>query len=124
VLHVAYLWLPVGYALTALAAFGAVIPATAALHALTVGAIANMILAVTTRVALGHTGRPLRASRTVVVAYVLLNLAAVSRVLGPLVPEEYLVLIDVAGMAWIAAFLLFIVAYWPILTGPRVDAAQ
>jgi len=124
VLHVAYLWLPVGYALTALASFGVVVPAGAALHALTIGAIANMILAVTTRVALGHTGRPLRASRTVVVAYVLLNLAAVSRVLGPLLPEEYLLLVDVAGMAWIAAFLLFAVAYWPILTGPRADAAR
>lgn len=122
VLHVAYLWLPLGYALTALAAFGAVIPPTAALHALTVGAIANMILAVTTRVALGHSGRPLQASALVVAAYVLLNVAALVRVLGPLASNRYLVLIDVAGIAWMGAFLLFVLVYWKILTGPRADA--
>ena len=122
VLHVAYLWLPLGYALTALAAFGFGLPASAALHALTVGAIANMILAVSTRVALGHTGRPLTASRLVVAAYVLLNLAAFARVLGPLLPDRYLGLIDLAGLGWVAAFLLFAIAYWPILTGPRADA--
>lgn len=122
VLHVAYLWLPVGYALTALAAFGAVIPATAALHALTVGAIANMILAVTTRVALGHTGRPLHAPALVGVAYVLLNVAAIVRVLGPLASNRYLVLIDIAGFAWMGAFLLFVLVYWKMLTGPRADA--
>jgi len=121
VLHVAYLWLPVGYALTALAAFGVAIPATAALHALTVGAIANMILAVTTRVALGHTGRPLHASTLVVLAYVLLNISAIVRVLGPLVPARYLALIDVAGFAWMGAFLLFVLVYGKILTGPRAD---
>ncbi len=69
VLHVAYLWLPVGYALTALAAFGLVFPATAALHALTMGAIGNMILAVTSRVALAHTGRSLHAPRLIVISY-------------------------------------------------------
>jgi uncharacterized protein involved in response to NO len=121
VLHVAYLWLPVGYAITALAAFGVVFPATAALHALTMGAIGNMILAVTSRFALAHTGRPLHAPRLIVISYVILNAAVVARILGPLNADLYLGLIDVSGLGWIVTFALFIGVYWPVLTRPRVD---
>ncbi len=121
VLHVAYLWLPVGYALTALAAFGLVFPATAALHALTMGAIGNMILAVTSRVALAHTGRSLHAPRLIVISYAILNAAVVARVLSPLHPALYVRMIDLSALGWIVTFALFTGVYWPILTRPRVD---
>jgi len=121
VLHAAYLWLPVGYALTALAAFGLVFPVTSALHALTMGAIGNMILAVTSRVALAHTGRALRAPRLIVVSYVVLNVAVVARVLSPLMPELSVGMIDLSATGWIVAFALFVGVYWPVLTGPRAD---
>ena len=121
VLHVAYLWLPVGYALTALAAFGLVFPATAALHALTMGAIGNMILAVTSRVALAHTGRSLHAPRLIVISYAILNAAVVARVLSPLNPGLYIEIIDLSALGWIVTFAIFTAVYWPVLTRPRVD---
>jgi uncharacterized protein involved in response to NO len=121
VLHVAYLWLPVGYALTALAAFGLVFPATAALHALTMGAIGNMILAVTSRVALAHTGRSLHAPRLIVLAYAILNAAVIARVLSPLNSGLYVAMIDLSALGWIVTFIIFTRVYWPILTRPRVD---
>jgi len=121
VLHVAYLWLPVGYALTALAAFGVIFPTTAALHALTMGAIGNMILAVTSRVALAHTGRPLHAPRLIVIAYSILNIAVILRVLGPLNPGLYLKMIDLSALGWIMTFALFTWVYWPVLTRPRIE---
>ena len=121
VLHVAYLWLPVGYALTALAAFNVVFPTTAALHALTMGAIGNMILAVTSRVALAHTGRSLHAPRLIVIAYAILNFAVIVRVLGPLSSDLYLEMIDVSALGWIVTFALFTGVYWRVLTRPRVD---
>lgn len=121
VLHAAYLWLPVGYALMALAAFGFVFPVTSALHALTMGAIANMILAVTSRVALAHTGRALHAPRLIVVSYILLNAAVIARVLSPLMPGLSVGIIDLSATGWIVAFALFVGVYWPVLTGPRVD---
>ncbi len=121
ILHVAYLWLPVGYALTALAAFGFPIPASAALHALTMGAIGNMILAVTSRVALAHTGRSLHAPRLVVLAYVVLNVAVIVRVAGALSPNLYLQMIGLSAAGWIVAFALFTWVYWPVLTQARVD---
>jgi uncharacterized protein involved in response to NO len=121
VLHVAYLWLPLGYALTAMAAFGLVFPSTAALHALTMGGIGNMILAVTSRVALAHTGRALHAPRLIVFAYVILSAAVIVRVLGPLIPGLYIEMIDLSAAGWIVTFAVFAAVYWPVLTRARID---
>jgi uncharacterized protein involved in response to NO len=82
VLHVAYAWLPIGYVLMGCAVFGWIFAPSTALHALTMGAIGGMILAMTTRVPLGHTGRPLTASRLTVLSYLALTLAVLLRVLG------------------------------------------
>lgn len=119
VLHVAYAWLPLGYALTGLAALGVAVTPGAALHALTMGAIGVMILAVTSRVALAHTGRALHASRLTVLSYVILNVAVVVRVFGPLLPIDYQVIIDSAALGWLISFGLFVWVYGPVLTGPR-----
>ena len=56
------------------------VPQSAAIHALTAGAIGTMILAVMTRVMRGHTGRVLSADRATVVIYILVNIAALARV--------------------------------------------
>jgi uncharacterized protein involved in response to NO len=120
ILHVAYLWLPIGYLLTACAVFGWGVPATAALHALTVGAIGLMVMAVSTRVALAHTGRELHAARLTVLAYWVLMLAVVLRVLSPF-SEHYMLLLNASVCAWVGAFVLFFLVYYPVLTRPRVD---
>lgn len=119
VLHAAYLWLPVGYTLLGCAVFGWLFTPTAALHALTMGAIGSMVLAVTTRVALGHTGRPLQAARLTVLAYWLLMIAVVVRVLGPLSGKAYMLTVDVSATAWILSFAIFTWVYWPILSRPK-----
>ncbi len=119
VLHVAYMWLPVGYLLTAMSEYGLWFSPTIALHALTMGVIGLMILAVTPRVALGHTGRPLHVSRAVVVAYALLTVAVLVRLSGAFLPN-YLMTIDLSATAWIAAFAIFVWVYWPVLIKPSV----
>ena len=84
--------------------FGWLFTPTTALHALTMGAIGTMVMAVTTRVALGHTGRPLQAARATVAAYWLLMIAVLIRVLGPLPGIGYLLMIDLSAAGWIASF--------------------
>jgi uncharacterized protein involved in response to NO len=119
VLHVGYAWLVVGLGLKALGALD-LVPATAAVHALTAGAIGTMVMAVMTRASLGHTGRVLQASRGTVVAYLLLTAGAVLRVAGPLVGgglERELV--GVSGLVWAAGWLAFVACYAPILLRPR-----
>jgi uncharacterized protein involved in response to NO len=132
-LHLGYAWAVLGLLLKGLAAFsvaefsrqafaGVTIPATAALHALTVGAIGTMTLAVMSRAALGHTGRPLVAPAPVVWAYGLITLAALVRVFTPIfLPALYLEAIVGSGALWVAAFALYLAAYTPILIRPRAD---
>lgn len=120
ILHLAYAWFPIGYALVGLSVFSGY-PATAALHALTIGVIVGMIIAMTTRVSLGHTGRPLRAARMTVVIYVLWMATVLVRLIGPLIGEMYIRTVELAATLWMIAFILFAVIYWPILTKPRID---
>lgn len=122
VLHLAYLWLPVGLALHALDQLAGVSFAVYWMHALGAGAMGGMILAVMTRAALGHTGRALVVSRFIVAAYVLHTVSVVLRVFGPtLLPLPYALVVTVAGVAWVLAWLLFVIVYAPILLLPRVD---
>ena len=121
VLHVAYAWLPIGYALTGCAIFGWGIAPTSAMHALSMGAIGSMILAVTTRVSLGHTGRKLHAARLTVAAYCILTIAVAFRVASSFAGDAYLEMVDIAALGWMAAFGLFSWVYWPILTGPSAE---
>jgi len=122
VLHLAYLWLPLGLALEALALLGRCAFAAYYLHALTIGAIAMMISAVMTRAALGHTGRPLVVSRPTACGYGLLAAAALVRVFGPAaIALPYPEVILIAGSLWTAAFAIFLIVYTPILLAPRAD---
>lgn len=124
ILHVAYAWLPVGFGLLAISILSDAIPLSSAIHAFGVGAIGTMILAVTTRVALGHTGRPLRAPTLAVLAYVALTLAAIARIAAPETGSHYLIAVEIAAFAWIMAWSLFLLAYTPMLLRPRADAGQ
>jgi len=121
ILHLSYVWLPIGFALLALAQFGRVIESLG-LHALAVGLIGGLIIGMITRTARGHTGRPLQASRAEVLAYGLVMLAAALRVLLPLVaPQTTLLALSGAALAWSAGFLIYLWVYTPWLLRTRVD---
>ena len=124
ILHVAYAWLPVGFALLSVSVLSHIVPLTSVLHAFGVGAIGVMILAVTTRVALGHTGRPLRASRLTAIAYIVLNVAAVARVAAPAMGSHYLTAVEVAALGWLVTWSLFLLAYSSALFRPRVSSGK
>ena len=122
VLHVGYAWLPVSFALIALADLGHVLPRTAAFHGLTAGAVGVLMLGVMSRAGLGHTGRPIKAAPATVIAYGLINGAAIVRVVALAVPRlDPLAMLLVSGVLWIGAFACFVYIYAPILTRPRVD---
>jgi uncharacterized protein involved in response to NO len=121
-LHVGHAWVALGFAAIALGDLGAPIPPAVALHALTAGAAGAMILAVMTRVALGHTGRALVAPPAARLAYVLVNAGALVRVLGPLLdPRHTSAAWLLAGGLWAAAFAAFLAGYAGMLCRPRAD---
>jgi uncharacterized protein involved in response to NO len=122
VLHLAYLWLPVGLALKAASLAGDFGWAAHWMHSLGAGAAGMMIMAVMTRASLGHTGRPLQAHTIVAVAYGLLAVAVIVRVFGPnLLAMNYASAVLVSAALWIAAFVAYLAIYGPILVRPRAD---
>jgi uncharacterized protein involved in response to NO len=117
VLHVGYGWLALGTLLLGLATLDDALPPSAAIHALTAGAIGTMILAVMTRATRGHTGRALAADRPTVAIFGLVGLAALVRVGAAFAAAWMMPLLVVSAGLWIAAFGLFLLAYGPMLLG-------
>jgi len=120
ILHVGYFWVPAGLVLLGASILGTSVPRSAAIHALTAGAMATMILAVMTRAILGHTGRELVAGLPTVLIYVLVTFGAVLRIASPLGILDYTIGMEVAAGAWAGAFVLFLAVYGPILFRPRL----
>jgi uncharacterized protein involved in response to NO len=121
ILYTGYGWLAAGLPMLALGELG-LLPRSAAVHALTAGAIGVFTLGMMARVALGHTGRPMRSPPSINVAFVTANLAAAVRVFGPLVvPTWYVSWILLSGALWVLTFGIFAAVYLPVLLRPRVD---
>lgn len=121
ILHVGYFWVPVGLVLLGASLLSSAVPTSASIHALTAGAMGTMILAVMTRASLGHTGRELKASRGTEIIYALVTAGVLLRVAAPLGILDYMVAMHCSAVAWGGAFLGFMLAYGPILLGPRPD---
>lgn len=122
VLHVGYAFVPLGFLLAGLSAFGITAP-SAGIHAWTAGTIGIMTLAVMSRASLGHTGRALIASPALQAVYAAAAIAALARICAVLHPAWSEALLYVAAFAWAAAFLGFASLYAPILCLTRRKAA-
>lgn len=118
ILHVGYVFVPLGFVLNALSAFD-VLPPSAGIHAWTAGAAGTMTLAVMTRASLGHTGQALTASPAIQGIYAAVIIAALARVVAVLLPAHSDVLLHIAACGWIVAFLGFAIAFGPLLAGSR-----
>ncbi len=122
VLHAALFWLPIGYLLRFASIVFSNIPASLGIHAITVGVVGGMTLAMMTRTARGHTGRVLRASTLETAAYLLMLTGAITRVLVPIVwPAFYIESVLVSALLWVCAFLLYLLVFTPWLTAARAD---
>ncbi len=120
-----HVWLAVGFILKGLADVSGLIDPADAIHALSAGAMGTMIMAMMTRAALGHTGRPMKAPPSIVLAYVLVVVGAAMRVVGPSLGGMFSggydsLIIATGGLMWVGGFAIFSIVFWPILTRPRV----
>lgn len=121
ILHLGYGWLAAGLLLVGVSALG-VGTFPVALHALTVGSIGSMILGMMCRVTLGHTGRDLTAGSMTAFSFILMQLAVVLRVIGPLLmPEHYTAWVVASGTLWSVCFALYLFMYAAMLWLPRPD---
>ncbi len=124
ILHASYAWIALSLLLRALAVFE-IVPDNLATHAFTVGAVGGLTLGMMTRTARGHSGLRLEPGRLEIAAYLLLQLAALTRVFVPLLlPGQYLNAVIASGLFWSLAFTLFVVKFSPILLHPRLDGRE
>ena len=121
VLALSYAWLPVSLVLHALWLTGADMPATIVFHGLKMGAMSGMLLGMMTRSARSYTGRAISGGPPETALFGLVHLAATIRVFGPLViPGAESLIVNVSVLLWSGAFLIFLGAYWRVLTQPDV----
>lgn len=124
-LHIAYSFIPLGMILLALWKLNYISNLSAVFHCFTAGAMGTMIISMISRVSLGHTGRPLKVNKTLVLAFVAIILSAVLRISIPIALPEYTQMaIMASGTLWAISFGLFVVVYFPILTSPRLDGGN
>ena len=95
-----------------------------AIHAFAVGGIGVITMAMMSRVSIGHSGRDINnPSKIITTAFALLVTATLFRVIGPLLSmQSYMIWISLSQLLWVAAYLLFLYVFFPILLKPRIDA--
>lgn len=121
ILHVSYLWIPMGFIFMGLAQLG-LMTIYPALHIFGIGATGGLIIAMITRTALGHTGRLLVAGPGEISCYFGIQATLIIWLLANSKHNAWFYpLMVVAGFCWIGVFLIYLVKYFPILTKPRAD---
>lgn len=121
ILHAAYAFVPFGLLLIAGGiAAPELVPPAAGVHAIGIGALGGMTVAVMTRATLGHTGRQLEANKGTRVLYVAILIAAITRILASFDPAGT-TLLYVSAASWTVAFLGFVFCFGRMLTRARLN---
>jgi uncharacterized protein involved in response to NO len=128
VLHIAFAWLVAGLALAALADVAAALGSPglvgrAALHALGMGFFGGMLMAMLTRVTMGHSGQSLVMDTINWRLFLLVQAATGLRVAAEFLPAASGWLSLLAAVTWLAAFGAWAFRHLPIYLRPREDGA-
>lgn len=129
VLHISFAWFAVAMTLYGLQSViymtsGKMLFGLAPLHAIAIGFFASMVLAMASRVTLGHSGRPLELDQLTWVLFLGFQAAAILRVVADVLPSAAAmmpVLYVAAGLVWLICFLAWSIKYIPIYWRQRVD---
>jgi uncharacterized protein involved in response to NO len=113
ILHIAYIFIPVGLATLAID------QQTAGLHLLGIGAIGGMTTAVIIRASLGHTGRALHINPSLTLAFTLIMLAAIMRSVAPDFEVMGLSGIEITAILWTTGFIIMFAKVGPWLWTPK-----
>jgi uncharacterized protein involved in response to NO len=126
VLHISLAWLAAGLLLAAAADIAAALSLAglvgrAPLHALGMGFFGGMLMAMVTRVTMGHSGRPLAMDALSWRLFLTIQVATMLRVGAEFLPAAGQWLSLVAGVLWLSAFAAWSARILPIYLRPRLD---
>lgn len=123
VLHLAHLWFPIYFVLMALENMhGQLFFGRAAFHSLLSGALLLFSLGIMSRAGLGHTGRKIKATPTMILTFILVFLGSLSRSLfSSLIGEIISPLLLLPVILWSIGLMLFLWKFTPIFFKKRLD---
>ena len=118
ILHLGFIWMPIGFLVLAASILAPeVVPRLAALHLWLAGGLGPMVLAMMTRVTLGHSGHALTAGPGTSALYLAALLAVLARALAAFWPAPELLYLS--ATLWLLAYGGFVLLYAPLLLRPR-----
>lgn len=117
ILHLGFAWLSIGLFWLGAAMIAGWPSVDLARHAWLIGGAGSLTLGIMTRLALGHTRRPLQAGAGSTAAFILVSVAAVARIAGPLTGYDMAGHVAAAA-AWSVAFALFLAEHGRPLLRP------
>jgi uncharacterized protein involved in response to NO len=126
-LHIAFLWLGFGMALYTVQSLALLVTGVdyfgrAPLHALGIGFFTGMVVAMASRVTLGHSGRALEANDLTWYVLFGVNIAAMLRIVAEFLPGTVGGILNaLAAATWLLSFLLWGWLYAPMYLRPRID---
>jgi uncharacterized protein involved in response to NO len=121
-LHAAYAFIPLGLFANAISQIELIGSHSTLLHFFTAGAMGSLILAMITRVSLGHTGQPLKTHPAMRIAFVLILIGGLLRTLGVIIfPQNQDLWTTTSALLWSTALLTFVIIHGTSLVKPRPD---
>jgi len=128
-LHISLLWFSIGMALYALQSIallttGTLILGRAPLHALSIGFLTSMVVAMGTRVSLGHSGRPLEMDLFTWICFWGVQLTALVRICAEFEIHSGIAPINlniIAAVMWLVFLTPWAIRYGTIYLKPRID---
>uniref|UniRef100_UPI003563ABFE NnrS family protein n=1 Tax=Pseudoalteromonas sp. TaxID=53249 RepID=UPI003563ABFE len=120
-LHLSYWFMCFGLLGIGLVELGLHISLSLAYHSITVGGIGLMVLAMISRVSLGHTGRMIQVGRVMTLAFMIFVIGVVWRVLFPMFWQHYQTNLIFSAIIWIISYGLFVIKYAKVLFSARID---
>ncbi len=129
ILHLSFIWFSIGMYLFSIQSInylisGSLMFGKAPIHAITIGFISAMMMAMVTRVTLGHSGRKLHASNTTVALFLGVQVAAVIRILADIPMLNDIINLNlsiVSAALWLLCFGIWIGIYAPLYLRARID---
>jgi uncharacterized protein involved in response to NO len=118
-LHISYWCIALGLFMYGLSEISTLVTHSQAIHTLTVGAMATMILSMISRVSLGHTGRMIVVGKVMTLAFIAIILAFVTRVFAIYWFDNYNHVLTLAVVFWAIGYGSFVALYFPILIKPK-----
>lgn len=129
VLHIAFLWLGIGMTLFSVQSLyvlmkGELILGKAPLHAITIGFVSSLLIAMASRVSLGHSGRPLALDKITWYLFLGVSLTACLRIAADVQAINTVggfSLNVITVVSWIICMSLWILRFAPIYLKTRLD---